>query len=70
MIYTDKTHLIADSLNELHAFAKEIGLKPEWFQDHEKHPHYDIWGGMITKAIKHGAIVVSGKEIVKISSHE
>ena len=66
MIYTDKVHLIADSIDELHEFAKEIGLKREWFQDNEKHPHYDIWGVMVKRAIKKGAIVVSSKEIIQI----
>ena len=42
-VYTDGTHLIADSLDELHAFAAKIGLKRYWFQDAKKlHPHYDI----------------------------
>lgn len=34
-------HLTADTLDELHAFAKRLGLKREWFQDHIV-PHYDL----------------------------
>ncbi len=34
-------HMIADSVDELHAMARRIGLKREWFQD-ESFPHYDI----------------------------
>ncbi len=30
----DGVHLMADTLDELHAKAKSIGLKPEWFQAH------------------------------------
>lgn len=35
-------HLTADTLDELHAFAKRLGLKREWFQDHILVPHYDL----------------------------
>jgi len=42
MIYTDGTHLVGDSLQELHRFARSVGLKKEWFQEHPRHPHYDI----------------------------
>ena len=67
MIYTDKIHLVADSLNELHCFAIKIGLKINWFQNNKKHPHYDIWGKMLIKAIKNGAIIIKSKELVLIS---
>jgi len=42
MIYTDRSHLVADTTKELHEFAEKVGLKRKWFQDHEDHPHYDI----------------------------
>lgn len=42
MIYTDRTHLVADTLQELHEFAEKAGLKRKWFQGHGDHPHYDI----------------------------
>ncbi|MDB5761637.1 MAG: hypothetical protein JWQ21_632 [Herminiimonas sp.] len=35
-------HLVADSLEELHAFASKLGLKREWFQTHASYPHYDV----------------------------
>jgi len=45
MILFDGTHLATDGdLAELHAKAAEIGLEPKWFQDHPRHPHYDVWG--------------------------
>lgn len=44
MIYFDGTHLMADTLDELHAEAYYIGLERKWFQDHPRHPHYDVWG--------------------------
>lgn len=66
MIYTDRVHLIADELQELHWFAESIGMKRSWFQDHPKHPHYDIFGRNVTKAIRHGAKVVSSKKLIEI----
>jgi hypothetical protein len=56
--YDKSCHLIADSLNELHEFALKLGLKKEWFQDHKKHPHYDLTEGMRKKAIQLGAIEI------------
>jgi len=42
MIYTDGVHLITTgSIAELHSFAKKLGLKREWFQNH-RIPHYDL----------------------------
>jgi hypothetical protein len=65
MVYTDGVHLVADTLDELHAFAESIGMKRSWFQDHPRHPHYDtISKGKKSKAIKAGAILISSKEIV------
>lgn len=69
MIYIDKAgHLISDkSEDELHIFAKKLGLKKEWFQNNPKHPHYDVTTNrMRNKAIDIGAILINSKEIVKI----
>lgn len=35
------SHLEADTLEELHAFARRLGLKREWFQPRSS-PHYDL----------------------------
>jgi hypothetical protein len=67
MIYTDLTHLITDGyIDELHGFAASIGLKREWFQSHNRHPHYDLMGFKKGLAVRAGAKVVSSKEIVRI----
>jgi hypothetical protein len=47
-------HMYADSLEELHAFAKSIGLKRAWFQD-KRLPHYDLNEGRHRVAIRKGA---------------
>lgn len=58
-------HMIADTLDELHAMASGIGLKREWFQPGST-PHYDVCLWRRTLAIKAGAIEVSRREIVEI----
>ena len=66
MVYTDGVHLIADSEKELHDFAKKIGLKRDWFQDH-RHKHYDLTTKrMANKAIINGAILKTTREIIFI----
>ena len=67
MVYTDKVHMVADNLEELHDFATHIGLRREWFQNHSRHPHYDLWGSRLKSALNRGAVVVNSKEIVRIS---
>lgn len=65
MTYTDGRHLVADSLKELHEFAQKMGLKREWFQDHPRHPHYDITTtNKLHKIVCNGALLVSPRTIV------
>lgn len=75
MIYVDKKgHLVTNGdINELHSFAQQLDLKREWFQDHKKHPHYDLCSRdgkpsnyKIWKAQELGAKLVSTRQIVKI----
>jgi hypothetical protein len=67
MIFTDGIHLVSDiSLKELHCFADVVGLKREWFQDHDKHPHYDITTKRKLRCVLDaGAFLISSKELVK-----
>lgn len=42
MIYTDGIHIVADSLKELHNFAKRHHIPKRYFHGVRKgHPHYD-----------------------------
>lgn len=56
-------HMFADNLDELHAFAKRIGLKRTWFQDHRLLPHYDLTANMRSKAILHGAAPTTQQDV-------
>lgn len=51
-------HLFGTDLEELHKFAKSIGLKREWYQG-KQFPHYDLTSRMRDKAIQKGAIRVA-----------
>jgi len=58
-------HLVSDSsIEELHEFAENLGLRREWFQQ-KNIPHYDLTGFVYDLAIERGAILVSSREIVK-----
>lgn len=58
-------HMMADSLEELHAMAEAIGLKREWFQN-KGTPHYDVCQAKRAKAIELGAVVVDNRKIVEL----
>ena len=47
--------LTADSKRELLAFATRMGLPDEWFQDHHRHPHFDLSASWRAKAVRLGA---------------
>lgn len=60
-------HLLADSIDELHRFASQLGLKRGWYQGHTRYPHYDITDTMRAKAISLGAQEVDGYKFVEVS---
>ena len=59
-------HMIADTLDELHAMAERIGMRREWFQaaPPASFPHYDVSQTKRALAVKHGAIEVDARELV------
>lgn len=60
-------HLIADTLDELHAMAQQLGLQRAWFQSHDpRRPHYDIASTKRAEALRLGAVAVTSKELVRI----
>lgn len=58
-------HMLADTLDELHAMADAIGVSRKHFQNHDT-PHYDICQSMRARAIYRGAKVVDRKELVEL----
>ena len=52
-------HLTTDgTLDDLHVFARRLGMKREWFQDHRLAPHYDLTAGRRALALEMGAVFV------------
>ena len=57
-------HLVADSLDELHAFAASLGLKRAWFQGKASYPHYDVTTGVRERALEMGAIAAGKTQML------
>jgi signal recognition particle subunit SEC65 len=60
------SHMIADSLEELHEMAGNVGLRRKWFQN-VRLPHYDLCQSKKRLAVNYGAIEVSAKELIRIA---
>ena len=52
-------HLMADTLDELHAFAARLGLPRRAFQDKTSGAHYDVTAELRERAIALGAVPIS-----------
>ncbi len=61
-------HLLADDIDELHRFAREIGLHRSSYQGPPKtaNPHYDITGFERSRALARGAIASDRTAIVMV----
>lgn len=59
-------HLIADTPEELRAFARRIGMRPEWLQ-HAGTPreHFDLTPGRRATAVLLGAQEIDRRETVR-----
>ena len=58
-------HLATDGdLDELHTFARRIGLKRSWFRAHPLPPHYDLTAAKRARALNAGAVPVSSQDLV------
>lgn len=54
------SHLLADTHEELVAFAAELGSRPEWIQREGTHrEHFDVVDGRRQRAIQLGAVPIS-----------
>lgn len=66
--WTQSCHMMADSEEELHAFAAQLGLKRAWYQN--KHPnaklhHYDLTSNKRTQALRLGAQEMTREQFVE-----
>ncbi|HZF97604.1 MAG TPA: DUF4031 domain-containing protein [Pseudoxanthomonas sp.] len=52
-------HLMADTLEELHAMAARLGIPPRAFQDKRSGAHYDVDAALRERAVALGAVPVS-----------
>ncbi len=52
-------HLMADTLDELHAFAAALGIPRRAFQDKTSGAHYDLPAPLRDEAVAMGAIAIS-----------
>lgn len=60
------SHMVADTLDELNAMADKIGIARKWIQQSELGQgwvHYDVALSARTKAIEHGAIPITLREL-------
>ena len=54
------SHMVADTLDELHAMAQRLGLQRCWFQVFRNGtPHYDICQSKRTLALSLGAVEIN-----------
>jgi hypothetical protein len=55
-------HMVADSLDELHAMAEAIGMSRAWFQE-RSFPHYDVCLMRRAAALELGAQEIDRREL-------
>lgn len=57
-------HLVAESIDELHGFAAQLGLRRSWFQGKASYPHYDVTTSIRERALALGAHPGSKTQII------
>jgi hypothetical protein len=57
-------HLVADTLGELHMFARQLGLRETWFQSASVYPHYDVTVKVRDRALTLGATLGDRRTII------
>ena len=56
-------HLLADTRDELHAMADELGIPRRYFQDHPWRWHHDLPAPLRSRAVELGAREVTMHEV-------
>lgn len=59
-------HMVADTLEELHAMADAIGVARRWFQNAASAPHYDVCLAKRALAVKLGAVEADRAKLVGV----
>jgi len=64
--YGEACHLFGGNAADLHALARELGLRREWFQEKEtpRRSHYDLTRAKRALAVKLGARELTREEAV------
>jgi len=57
-------HMVADSLDELHAMAASIGMRRAWFQPLSS-PHYDVCQMRRRRALELGALEIDRRQMAR-----
>ncbi len=63
------SHLVGDDEEELHDFARRLGLRRAWFQEHPRRAyrdHYDVTDPLRATAIELGAAPVTWRDMGRI----
>jgi hypothetical protein len=63
--WTRSCHMYADTVEELHSLAKQIGLKRSWFQNKAHLPHYDLVATKRKAAVAAGAVEHTREQMVQ-----
>jgi Protein of unknown function (DUF4031) len=61
--FTEFCHLLADTREELHSMADELGIPRRFFQDHPWRWHHDLPGHLRAQAVRLGAREVDMHEV-------
>ena len=64
--FTEYCHLLADTREELHAMADEVGMPRRFFQDHPWRWHYDLPEPLRDKAVASGATEISMRQVAPL----
>lgn len=62
-------HLLADSVDELHAFAAEMGLSKHAFHRAARIPHYDITVLQRQRVLERGVMPVTVRQAILLTRH-
>jgi hypothetical protein len=61
--HTEFCHLLADTRDELHAMAEQLGIPHRYFQDHPWRWHHDLPAPLRARAVELGAREITMHEV-------